>query len=290
MSLCAGDPSTAPLGVWNYANLAAHVAALVLNFTGGGSVGAVSRKYQTLVSPGGGAFAIWGAIYLWESIAVIAMLLPAYRGSKVVSAIGPWWCFACVCQGLWIPVWTSDSPIFAQVLIVGDLVGLIGVNWAADRIGRLGLSEYWLLRAPFSLHTGWVIAASSVGFNIVADYLKASAGQLLSIAIVSLAVVLMVASLCAIAAPKPNPIICIVAAWATWFIHVELRNPEDLRNKTYNPVAFDDAVITGVRGAALAVCVTSLGLAVVAVLLVWLRSSEKPAVDERPKVPDTEME
>lgn len=258
-----------------------------MNFTSGGNVGAVSRKYQTLVAPGGAAFSIWGAIYVWEFIALIAMLLPAYRGSKIVSAIGPWWCFACLCQGLWLPVWTSDRPIFAQVLIFGVLVGLIGVNWAADRIEKLEVSEYWILRAPFSLHTGWILAATSVSFNITADYLKASAGEQLAIAIVTLAVVLLVSSLYATAAPKPNPIICCVTAWATWWIHVELRNPEDLRKKTYNPVAFSDVVIEGVRGAALAVCIISVGLAVVAALLGWWRTSvEKAAADDQPKVLD----
>merc|ERR1719350_2089095 len=98
----------------------------------------------------------------------------------------------------------------------------------------------------------------------------------------------MVASLYAIAAPKPNAIICCVAAWATYFIYLELLNPVDLKKKTYNPVTYDDTTIEGVRGAALAVCITSLGLALVAVLLGWLRSSEKPAANEPSKL-DTEL-
>ena len=51
----------------------------------------LSAKYQTLITPAGYAFAIWGPIFIWEGAFAIAQLLPRWRQADVVQLLTPWW-------------------------------------------------------------------------------------------------------------------------------------------------------------------------------------------------------
>ena len=51
----------------------------------------LSEKYQTLITPAGYAFAIWGPIFIWEGAFAVVQLLPRWRDAAVVQAMTPWW-------------------------------------------------------------------------------------------------------------------------------------------------------------------------------------------------------
>merc|ERR1719401_659117 len=96
---------------------------------------------------------------------------------------------------------------------------------------KLNLVEYLQFRAPFALHLGWIVAASLVNVNVVSDWAGASPGALLGIAIASLVAVVAVATFfaCGIHCLHcPEPIVCLVAAWALLAIGVELEDPVKL--------------------------------------------------------------
>ena len=67
----------------------------------------LSEKYQTLVTPAGYAFAIWGAIFTWEGIFAVAQMFPSLSTSPVVDTITPWWIFASCFQfqDPWFACW-----------------------------------------------------------------------------------------------------------------------------------------------------------------------------------------
>ena len=52
----------------------------------------LSAKYQTLVTPAGWAFAIWGPIFIWEGIFAIVQMLPRFRSNPIIQdGIAYWW-------------------------------------------------------------------------------------------------------------------------------------------------------------------------------------------------------
>eukprot|EP00442_Polarella_glacialis_P003670 CAMPEP_0115058076 /NCGR_PEP_ID=MMETSP0227-20121206/6137_1 /TAXON_ID=89957 /ORGANISM="Polarella glacialis, Strain CCMP 1383" /LENGTH=309 /DNA_ID=CAMNT_0002442999 /DNA_START=104 /DNA_END=1033 /DNA_ORIENTATION=- len=293
-----GRPETAKLNWRNWANLLAYIANITITYlslTGifGETNTNLSKKYQTVVTPAGWAFSIWGPIFIWEGVFAVAQMLPKHRSSPVAQLVTPWWSAACAFQVAWSAVFGAEFLLAACVCMLGILGSLLGLLLTADRArAPLSLSEYWLLRAPFSLHAGWVIAASAVNASVLADSWMCSAGTLLALAIVSLAVILAVVVLFVVASPKPDAIISFVAAWSLGAIHAELGSATHLLDPSrFNFFAWDEVSLAGLRGAALVLSLASLGLGLLAAGLRTCSSQDrKPpaaatAVEENPSTP-----
>ena len=144
----------------------------------------LSEKYQTLITPAGYAFSIWGIIFIWEGVFAIAQMFPSLAASPVVATITPWWILACCFQVAW-------TFFFAQELIPGSLVCMLGILGSlltgilrTDLLPEISLKEYFLLRAPFSVHAGWIIAASALNTNVLVDFNRGSQATLLMFAMV----------------------------------------------------------------------------------------------------------
>lgn len=59
----------------------------------------VSEQYQTIVTPAGYAFAIWGVIFVSQGVFTVAQALPAFRSSDVVvKGVGYYYVLVCVAQ------------------------------------------------------------------------------------------------------------------------------------------------------------------------------------------------
>jgi len=220
----------------------------------------LSAKYQTLVTPAGWAFSIWGVIFIWEAIFCVAQAsTSALRTSVVVEAVTPWWIAACVSQSLWTPLFAQEiiwGSLLAMLAILASLMGLI---ICADRHLSLTPQEFWLLRAPFSVHAGWILAASFVNANVFFDFLRASPGVLVTAGVLSLILFLVIIVVYQFLAPKRDAIICFVAAWACIAIFSELSNPALLNSPTrYNPHVFSESTTEQLRIAACCVSVAAL--------------------------------
>ncbi len=88
----------------NYSNIAAYILNAAVTY-GVGLSGffptneELSAKYQTIVTPAGYAFSIWGIVFLAEAIFTVAQALPAYRSSDVVvKGVGYYYVMACIAQ------------------------------------------------------------------------------------------------------------------------------------------------------------------------------------------------
>lgn len=271
-----------PLTWINWANLGAYVLNCGMTyFSLTGIIGetntVLSKKYQTIITPAGWAFSIWGIIFMSEAAFTVAQMLPQWRGLPSVHAMAPWWWAACGFQVLWSIVFAQDWITFAGILMFCILVSLFGLLWVGDS-KRGSISEYWLARAPFSLQAGWIIAASVLNLNVVADAQSASQATLLALAMVSFGLVLTAASLATFALPVPNPIICFVAFWALMGIHSELGVAENLKSEArFNYSVWPPAVLEGVRTGALWLAMASLALMVVAASLRLMPESASKA-------------
>merc|ERR1712032_799530 len=128
---------------------------------------------------------------------------------------------ACACQCLWTLMFAQEWMPAALSCMFGILISLLVLAAMTDGAG-LTCSEFFLLRGGFSLHMGWIIAASSLNVGVVADAAKASPGALLGLAVASIGIVCVLAGWFAFATKSPDPIVCLVAAWAFNGIRVGL--------------------------------------------------------------------
>eukprot|EP00418_Pyrodinium_bahamense_P009714 CAMPEP_0179127344 /NCGR_PEP_ID=MMETSP0796-20121207/60323_1 /TAXON_ID=73915 /ORGANISM="Pyrodinium bahamense, Strain pbaha01" /LENGTH=403 /DNA_ID=CAMNT_0020826135 /DNA_START=32 /DNA_END=1245 /DNA_ORIENTATION=- len=244
------SPAKAHLSWRNWLNLIAYILNLAVTYaslTGifGPTNSDLSKKYQTLVTPAGFAFSIWGPIFIWEGTFAVAQMLPRFRG---------------------VAAFAQEVIPLSLVCMLGILVSLLGVAGSTDGL-KMTWVEYGLLRAPFSLHLGWIIAASAVNANVQADAASASPETLLGVAVTSYAVVCIIATVFAAAMRSPDPIVCLVAAWAFNGIRAELGKPQNLNSpRRFNPHTWDRALLGGLRSAALGVTILALGLAIFAVV------------------------
>jgi len=237
------------------------------NFGNGMSPDDMGPRYQTLITPAGAAFAIWGIIYTWEAVFVLAQALPSNRDKQLVAVITPWLLACAVFTNVWTVAFSLESFAISQVGMSGIWISLVGIILQTDALKGITTAEYWLIRAPFSLHGGWVTVAHFLNLNVWADSLQAPAPQLVAIAIASLCAVFGLIVLFAVAVPRPDPIMPVAAAWAAGWIYSSLQDPTRFLSKTNNPVSLDLATLEGFSRAASYLSLLFLTLAVVAVPL-----------------------
>lgn len=249
--------TTEKINLKNVLNVVMYIANVLVTFGVGqfGWFGAksnseLSEKYQTIVTPSGTAFSIWGIIFLFQAVFAVVQLLPRYRSRAMVQD-GVWYWYAAVCimQNCWTFSFGFDVvplSIVFMVLIWLSLMGLLYSQYYAKSENTY--EEFWLLRFPFAIHAGWITAAMAVNANVVAVYASASAPTQLALAIISLAVLHAISVWVVFGISKPNYTIACVLAWANNWIASELQQPSEKILGTFN-----ELVITGVEYAAMSV-------------------------------------
>ncbi|CAK9117735.1 unnamed protein product [Durusdinium trenchii] len=225
--------------VQSWINLVAY--AVNLGVTYGSLTGAfgktnteLSEKYQTLVTPAGYAFSIWGPIFIWEGVFAVAQMFPTLGSSAVVETMTPWWICACCFQVAWTVFFAQEIIPVSLACMLGILLSLLIGILRTDYLPDISVKEYFLLR-------------------------------------VSLCTIAVLVALFALAAPRADPIIPLVACWALLGIFNELGNPENLMNDAkWNFIDWPHWVLEAVRQTALVLSVASaVGAAVAIVRSVW---------------------
>merc|ERR1712176_1603272 len=169
--------------------------------------------------------------------------------------MSPWWWALCVVQCCWTFAFAQDQVTLALIFMLLILASLLGISWSTDGLA-LSAAEYFLLRAPLSLQLGWIICAAGVNVSVQADALKSSQSTLLAVAVLTYAAVLSASVAFAVGPLSPDPIVCLVAAWAFLGIYSELGNPVELNDPTrFNPSTWDAVILDGLRSAALGVSI-----------------------------------
>lgn len=230
----------------------------------------LSLKYQTLVTPAGWAFSIWGPIFIWEGIFALAQFLPKFKSSQIVPAIHLWWVGVCATQIAWSIAFAQEVIWLSLVCMLAILVCLAVIVIRLTSVPATYL-EFWLLKGPFFLQLGWICAASLVNVNVVIDariptllsnstakstllkngtivgapailnpayFTDSNATVLLSAAVVSLAALFLTGVMVG-TYPKRvngNAIVCGVAAWALGAVASQLQDPVAKTSLLFSPV------------------------------------------------------
>ena len=149
--------------------------ALVLNslqgsqLFNGTTVGEISAKYETLFTPAGYAFAIWGVIYLLL-IAFVAYQWFAWFQRKEDTELkqtGWWFALGNLANGFWIAAWLNGQMGLSVLLILVLLFSLIMLTirlrleiW--DAPVRIITFVWW----PICIYLGWIVVATVANMSV----------------------------------------------------------------------------------------------------------------------------
>ena len=128
------------------------------------TIGEVSKDLNTLFTPAGYAFAIWGFIYLLLIGFIVYQgrsLFVKVRDDDFVLRIGWWFVVSCVANSTWVFLWlygyTGLSCVFIFLLLF-SLLKIVMDN--AMELWDAPISVIALLWWPFVFYSGWVTVAS----------------------------------------------------------------------------------------------------------------------------------
>jgi hypothetical protein len=127
------------------------------------TVGEISRRYETLFTPAGYAFSIWGIIYL----ALIAFVLFTWYAlvkknyDDIIIKCGWFFIISNLANISWIYLWVSDNIGGSVIAILIILISLIILMFrlqleVTDPPVRIIMFVWW----PFAIYLGWIISAS----------------------------------------------------------------------------------------------------------------------------------
>ena len=151
------------------------IFALVMNslqgskLFGGTTVGEVSAKYETLFTPAGYAFAIWGIIYLLLILFVSYQWFAWFKRKedRELKQTGWWFALGNIANGLWIIAWLNEQMGLSVLLILVLLFSLIQLTirlrleiW--DAPVRIIAFVWW----PVCIYLGWVIVATVANISV----------------------------------------------------------------------------------------------------------------------------
>lgn len=128
------------------------------------TIGEVSGGLQTLFTPAGYAFAIWGLIYLLLLGYILYQgrsLFVKVRDDAFVLNIGWWFIISCIANSLWIVSWIYEYTGLSCVFIFLLLFSLLKIVWNNRmELWDAPISVIIFLWWPFVIYSGWVTVAS----------------------------------------------------------------------------------------------------------------------------------
>lgn len=135
----------------------------------GSRVGEQSDAVQTIITPAGWAFSIWGALYTGSLAYALWQALPAQRTNGLLDRIGWYTAGAFLGNAAWAAYVQVFGLTFVSVgIILFTLLCLLQVyRRFSIQPGRFTAGEQWLAVLPLSALTAWLTAASIV--NIAAS-------------------------------------------------------------------------------------------------------------------------
>ena len=136
----------------------------------GETVGSVSDKYNTLFTPAGYAFSIWGIIYIGLFALAVFVIIRAFSSNKdsgFILQIGPWLILNCMANIAWIFVWLSGNvalSLIIMLIILGTLIIMIlRLNMERVNAPFTTIAFIWW---PIGIYSGWISVATIANFSV----------------------------------------------------------------------------------------------------------------------------
>ena len=157
--------------LWRWLTALAIIGNIALNYYSntrpfaGQTMGAVSAKYPTLLTPAGYAFSIWGLIFLALTIYAVWQLLPAQRRISLPDALAKPLTLASIATGTWVVLFANEL-ILPSVGVMLLILGCLIVAYGRARRRIFADAAPALAGVPLSLYLGWISVASVINITI----------------------------------------------------------------------------------------------------------------------------
>ena len=289
----SSSSSSSTLRAVHYANVLAYLANVTVTYIIGISGlfglptnGELSVKYQTLVTPAGYAFSIWGLVFVSQFVWVVLQLVPKFRQSAI-QGVGWWYVVICMAQCAWSVFFSQEWILMSMVAMGSILVSLVIIlisqsrSAASPSTSTPTTAAFWGFQFPFQIHCGWIWAASLVNANVVVVAEGFSAGYQYFSAWVSLGGLGMVALFYTW---RQSFIVPLVLAWASTGIYVELMQPQESIL-----LAFDQGVLEYLKYAALGFAIAIVAFQGAMAMMRWRSSQGEASGASRPSIPAVEL-
>ena len=134
----------------------------------GQTTGEISDSFNSLVTPAGYVFSIWGVIYALLAAFAVYQALPSQKDNPRLQNLGYAFVWSCVFNFAWIIVWHYNLYALSLLCMFGILASLIACY---QRLGigqsEVSRTEYLTTRLPFSIYLGWITAATILNITVV---------------------------------------------------------------------------------------------------------------------------
>jgi translocator protein len=207
-----------------------------------------SAKYQTLITPIGWAFSIWGIIFVTQFIWAVQQfscwVLPEYL-VEAITTVNCNYVLVVLAQIGWTLSFSNDFIEVSLVMMILLLWNLFVACTSIQRISQpvssnisvppksfmMRFTNYVLTEFPFTVHFSWILVATFVNISITLVASGASSmikyySALLSLLVLLLSTLVLVFLRSAFVPP-------LVVIWALFGIYKELESPNDLIIASY---------------------------------------------------------
>lgn len=206
------------------------------------TIGEVSDRLNSLFTPAGYAFSIWGLIYLLLFGFVIYQgrsLFIKVKNDDLILNTGWWFIISCVANSSWVFAWlygsTGLSCVFIFVLLISLLKIVINNRLELDNVSfKTRLFLHW----PFTIYSGWVTVASIANMS---SYFVKNDWYGLGLSVVTWTIVMIIIAVIInlIVTWKRNmPAFALVGAWALIAIGIANKDYQNLIVYTAYSAAF----------------------------------------------------
>lgn len=215
-------------------NLVVYLIAFIVsqmsqfNLIGGNTMGDVSAKYESVFTPAGITFSIWGIIYIGLFAFTIYHLIQAYKkdvhveANQVLQKIGYYFVANNLATTAWVFAWLYEYVALSLVLMIIQLYTLVKIHIALKIYDpQKSIASKLFTQVPLSLYFAWICIATIANASSFFVYIGWDGG---GISASSWAIILIVvATLLSvfIISFKQNPYFGLVVLWALYGIHLK---------------------------------------------------------------------
>jgi len=131
---------------------------------GGATTGEISDRYQTLVTPAGYTFSVWGAIFLGLTLLAAYQALPGRPEEPTLRRLRWPVALSCVASVAWLLLWHLGHP-GAAFFLLPVLAAPVGVAFVRLQTAKTETTnvERLLIALTLGVYFGWATAATIVG-------------------------------------------------------------------------------------------------------------------------------
>lgn len=189
----------------------------------------LSEKYQTVVTPAGWAFAIWGVIFLAQGLWVATQFFRlSDQFQEPIAAVQCNYLFVVLAQVAWTLTFSNELIVVSAAMMALILWNLSVIVISLAKIDAKNAQSFFLLHFPFQIHFGWILAATVVNVNVVLVAQGYSSTVQFYSAVAGLAVLVGTALMLLLFMGSSQFVPPMVVAWALWGVYAELsRSPKE---------------------------------------------------------------